>query len=361
MELFLKKEMCCGCSACVDICPEGAISMIQDREGFYYPKIENSLCNNCRKCEQVCVIKRKIEMQKEQVPLYLGVQAKNQRNRFSSSSGGIFSILAQYVIGNKGIVYGAGYGSHMKVVHQEVVDMAQLVRIKGTKYVQSEMNGVYRSIEKNLKNNKWVLFCGTSCQAQALLFFLKRDYEKLIVVDLVCYGVPSPGIWIKYVKHLEYVHNGKMSDFSFRDKRNADDGHLRSYIIDGKEHVDSLYNDFFCKMYFRNKIIRPSCHNCKFCTVDRGSDFTIGDFWGIEDVRSDMNDGMGTSMVIVHTDKAKEIWKKIREETKWFECMKEEVLQPRLLSPTVAAKNRWRFMLLYKILPFSLFVKIMDR
>ena len=126
MELFLKKEMCCGCSACVDICPEGAISMIQDREGFYYPKIENSLCNNCRKCEQVCVIKRKIEMQKEQVPLYLGVQAKNQRNRFSSSSGGIFSILAQYVIGKKVIVYGAGYATKemLSLLQQHKIEIA---------------------------------------------------------------------------------------------------------------------------------------------------------------------------------------------------------------------------------------------
>lgn len=359
MKGYKEKQTCCGCNACIDVCPRKAIKMVQDREGFFYPEIERSICTGCGKCHQVCPLKaKKIN---EGQNLYLGVQAKDNELRYSSSSGGIFTILAQYVIKKQGVVYGAGYDHNMRVVHKEVSELSQIEVIRRTKYVQSDMDGIYQNIEKNLQSDKWVLFCGTPCQAKALLLFLQKEYEKLIVIDLVCYGVPSPGIWMDYVRYLEKRHNGKMSSFSFRDKRNIDNGHMRSYIINGKEYVGSLFNDFFCKMYFRNNIIRPSCHSCKFCTVDRCSDFTIGDFWGIEKIRPEIDDGMGTSMVIAHTGKAKRIWEEIKEETFWFECGEKNILQPRLCFPTDAAAGRWRFMLLYRCLSFSALIKLMNK
>lgn len=359
MKIYQGKEMCCGCGACAGICPEGAIKMTQDKEGFYYPKINKSVCTGCGKCKEVCPLKN--EKLTTGKAFYMGVQAKEEKIRFSSSSGGVFSILAQYVFRRNGIVYGAGYDDDMNVVHKGLENECEIEQIKRTKYVQSSLDGIYKDIERNLKNNRWVLFCGTPCQAHALLLFLHRPYEKLIVVDLVCYGVTSPGIWKKYIKYLEHKHKGKMTDFSFRDKRNRDNGHARVYKIDGREHVDSIGQDIYCRMYFRNYTLRSSCYKCRFCTVNRNTDFTIGDFWGIENVMPAFDDGMGTSLVIGHSEQAEKIWNEIKDEAKWFACKREDLIQPRLLEPVRLTKVRQRFMLLYKMLPFHIIMKIMKK
>ena len=338
MKEYEKKRTCCGCGACRETCPQKAIQMIPDREGFLYPIVNSRLCNNCGKCRNVCptnhygfgkkdVVKEK---KAEDENLYLGVQAKDEKVRYSSSSGGVFSVLAQYVLSRGGVVYGAGYDGAMRVIHKGAENKQQLQQIKRTKYVQSNMKGIYGKIEKNLKENRWVLFTGTPCQAAALLRYLNRNYERLIVVDLICYGVPSPGIWKDYVNYLERAHRGKMTDFSFRDKRNRDNGHTCSYIIGGKEYAISHSQSIYFIIYFKNYMLRPSCHSCRFCTVNRESDFTIGDFWGIENVRQEMDDGMGTSVVIAHSGKARGIWNEIKGELNWFQCSKEDLLQPRL-------------------------------
>ncbi len=360
MREYEKKETCCGCGACREICPQKAIQMIPDREGFLYPKVNSRLCSNCGKCRNVCPTNHygfgggAVGKDKNPVDrnLYLGGQAKDEEVRYSSSSGGIFSVLAQYVLSRGGVVYGAGYDKAMKVIHKGAENRQQLQQIKRTKYVQSNMEGIYEKIEKNLKENRWVLFTGTPCQAAALLRYLNRSYERLIVVDLICYGVPSPGIWKDYVNSLERVYRGKMTDFSFRDKRNRDNGHTCSCIIGGREYAISFYQNIYCILYFKNYMLRPSCHSCRFCTVDRKSDFTIGDFWGIERVRQEMDDGMGTSVIIAHSDKAKGIWDEVKEELNWFQCSKEDLLQPRLLQPTGIGRGRRDFLLLYKIIPF---------
>lgn len=358
MRKILKKELCCGCGACAAVCQTGAVNMVQDREGFRYPKIDRRRCVECHRCKEVCPLQNQVAADGKH--RYFGVQVKNETIRYSSSSGGLFSVLAEYVIRLNGVVYGAGYDKDMRVVHQEVKELAQLKQIRGTKYVQSDMKEIYRSVETYLKEERWVLFCGTPCQAHALRLFLKKSYTKLILVDLVCYGVPSPGIWNDYVKYLERKYNGKMRKFLFRDKRNQDNGHVCSCMIDDTEYVRKLNEDDYCRLYFQNYIIRPSCHRCKFCTVERDSDLTIGDFWGIEWVRPDMNDGMGTSLMILHTDKAGTIWEEIKQYVRSFECRKEELLQPRLVAPANAAKGRWMFMLLYRVLPFPLILKLSD-
>lgn len=358
MILYSKKEECCGCGACMDICPTEAIHMVQDQEGFWYPHVNRRVCVQCGQCERVCPLKGGEKTQHKNQ--YFGVWAKDEKVRYTSSSGGIFSVLAEHVLKCRGIVYGAGYAGNMRVVHKEVKSRKELEQIKRTKYVQSDMSGVYRSIKERLENGQEVLFCGTPCQAHALKLFLKRSYEKLYILDLICYGVPSPGIWQRYVKYLEGEKNGKMTAFSFRDKRNRDHGRMRSYVVNGVEYVDPHYKDEYCLMYFRNYILRPSCHQCTYCDVDRESDITIGDFWGIEKVRPEMDDSMGTSLVILHTDKGKKLWKLIEDEVIEFECEKKDVLQPRLQSPTTSAKRRWLFMILYRILPFSCMVRIMN-
>ena len=226
MELYLIKEMCCGCGACAEVCPQKAIKMVRDKEGFDYPQINGDICAECEACRYVCPMKGHEPIKSER--FYAGAQAKEDKLRYSGSSGGVFSVLAQYVLRYQGVVYGAGYDECMTVVHREAQNDEQLEKIKRTKYVQSNMEGIYGKVERKLKEGRWVLFCGTPCQADALRLFLRDDYEKLILIDLVCYGVPSPGIWENYVKYLEHIHGGKMTDFSFRDKRNMNNGHTCS-------------------------------------------------------------------------------------------------------------------------------------
>lgn len=356
--LFFKKAECCGCGACADICPAHAVHMRRDQEGFAYPHIDVLACTRCGKCEKVCPIKRHVS--KERSDQYFGAKAKDEDVRYGSSSGGIFPILAEYVLERNGVVYGAGYDSGMRVAHQRAENQEELEKIKRTKYVQSDMEGIFFCIEQHLKEKRWVLFCGTPCQTQAVRMFLKEEHKRLILVDLVCYGVPSPGIWEDYVKYLEKRHQGKMTDFSFRDKRGRDHGHMSAYVINGREYAGSLYQDLFCGMYFKNYILRPSCYCCKFCTVNRDSDFTIGDFWGIEHVRPDMDDGMGNSIVLLHTAKAKKIWDQIQERMEWFECKREDILQPRLREPSALPRVRALFMVLYVMFPSSLFIRWID-
>ncbi len=359
MELYAKKEECCGCGACADLCPAEAISMVRDTEGFFYPRIDSQACMDCGQCEKVCPVKNHGAECRER--LYFGVQARDQYVREASSSGGMFPVLAADILRRNGVVYGAAWNERMEVVHREVRDMEELETVKKTKYVQSDLSGIYRRIREALKKDRWVLFCGTPCQAQALRLFLRKSYEKLITVDLVCYGAPSPGIWSDYVKYLERKHHGTMTDFSFRDKRNRDNGHARSYRIGDQEYAGSLYGDGYCQMYFTDFTVRPSCHQCEYCTTDRDSDFTIGDFWGIENVRPDLDDGMGTSMVIVHTERGRRIWETVKEALSWFPCGRTDVLQPRLTHPTRMSKGRRVFMTLYKVLPFSLFLTLFTK
>lgn len=355
MKLYEEKAACCGCGACADACAAGAIRMVQDREGFFYPEIQESLCANCGRCQEVCPI-RDPGPDTESRACY-GAQAKDSAVRNASSSGGLFPVLARYVLDRRGSVCGAAYGEGMEVVHKSVREPASLDAIKRTKYVQSRMEGMYREIGERLEAGEWVLFCGTPCQARALQLFLGRPCARLVLVDLVCYGAPSPGLWRSYVEELERRHGGTMTDFSFRDKRNRDNGHSFSYVISGTEYAGSLYRDPYCRMYFQNLAIRPACHSCPFCKTERSSDFTIGDFWGVERVRPEADDGMGTSLAILHTEKAEEIWEEVKGELFWFSCEREDLLQPRLTGPTPAAEGRTRFMERYAS-PFSSLVEL---
>lgn len=355
MRIYEKKEDCYGCGACMDACQRGAIQMRSDKEGFLYPHVKKKLCIQCRRCEQVCPIRNREGKGRYEERRYFGAKARDSRVRHTSTSGGIFTAAAKRMLENGGAVYGAGYDQDMKVVHKEVLKIEDLEDIRRTKYVQSDLSGTYRQIEQRLKEGLPVLFCGTPCQAQGLRLFLRQEYEKLLIMDIICYGVPSPGIWEAYVRYLEQKKGGKMTAFSFRDKRNQDDGHTRSYVIREKEYADSMYRDIYCQMYFKNYMLRPSCHSCKFCATARDSDVTIGDFWGIEKIKPEWADGMGQSVVILHTKKAKRWWQAIRKELDYFECEREDILQPRLTCPTDMAGERRKFMRLYRISPPLLF------
>ena len=351
---FYERAQCCGCFACKDACPQNAITMRMDKEGFCYPKIDQKLCVKCGGCEKVCPWKG--EENTEEFRKYFGVQAKEDALRRTSTSGGVFPVLAEHILRLGGVIYGAGFDSSMRLTHQRADDREKLVRLIQTKYIQSDLAGVYQMIRYDLRNRRNVLFAGTPCQTEAVRKLFGTACPQLILVDLVCYGVPSPGIWEDYVRYLEKKHGGKLNAFYFRDKRNRNNGHTISYQVDSREFVNDYSKDPFMAMFNSNCILRPSCHECKFSAAPRNSDITIGDFWGIEKTDPAMDDGMGTSLVIFHTHKAAQLWDAVQDRFHYIECAEDEALQPRLISPTTASKKRGLFFKLYRKIPFRLLV-----
>lgn len=383
--IFRRKEACCGCNACAEVCPAGAIIMKEDGEGFSYPKLNRKKCIGCGLCAEVCPIKREAAAIADYVVkpegkgqdnaaagrVYMGAQAKADRIRYESSSGGVFPVLAGYALEKKGVVFGAVMEEDGVVRHKMARAMEELAPMQKTKYVQSSLEGCFESVRKCLKEGRFVLFTGTPCQCRAMRLYLERGSRKagegaavcenLLLADLVCYGAPSPGIWRKYLKEMEKRHGGKLSGFCFRDKRKKDDGHTVSFFVGEKEYAYSMREDSFCRVYFRDYTLRPACYSCPYCTTERESDITIGDFWGIEKLKPEMADGMGTSLVILHSDKAKKIWEEVEKDFRYFQCEREDVLQPRLLRPAAWPGRRWRFMLLNKFLPVSISEKILRK
>lgn len=347
MKVYEKKVKCCGCEACVSICPTRAITMKEDKEGFFYPRVEQKKCIHCGACKRVCQAERTKSGAEPRA--YIGAQALDDEIRYQSSSGGMFYLLAEHVLLQGGAVCAAAMTDAGRVEHL-LVDSSEwrqcgnrLRRLQKTKYVQSRMGDCYSRIKGLLEKEQWVLFTGTPCQCEGVKQYLSQcltGTDKLILAALICYGAPSPGVWERYVAVLEKTCHGKLQSFSFRDKRSGDNGHTVAYVIDDKEYTMPLNQNPFCRLYFQNRIIRPACHKCSFCTPDRAFDFTLGDFWGIEKVKPDFDDGMGNSLVLLHSEKAVEIWEQIKKKTRHFHCERKDVLQPRLCEPTKAAVRR---------------------
>lgn len=358
-DLINKKSNCCGCEACSNICPVNAIEMKLDSEGFPYPLINPKLCIECGACTRVCPITNSQRLKKNCEGFY-AAKAYDDGLRYASSSGGVFPVLANYVFDKNGVVFGAAMEERGVVRHIAIENPADIKKVQGTKYVQSEIGDSYRQIKKLLKRDIFVMFAGTPCQCEGLKLYLSKEYENLLIADLVCYGVPSRGIWKSYVKYLESKHGGKLTSFYFRDKRNKDRGHTVACNINGNEHTWKLSYDVYCNLYFDKNIIRPSCYECKYCTEMRSSDITLGDFWGIEDVYPELNDEMGTSLVITHTQKGEKILSASHGGIELYECSKQQAQQPRLQSPTQKKKHRELYIKLYRHMPFSILVPLIN-
>ena len=357
--LINKKSSCSGCGACSNICPVNAIEMRLDSEGFTYPSINPILCIGCEACTGVCPMINSQRLQKNCEGFY-AARACDDDLRYTSSSGGIFPVLANYVFEKNGVVFGAAMEERGIVRHIMVDNPANIKKIQGTKYVQSEIGHSYKQIKKLLERGFFVMFTGTPCQCEGLKFYLGKEYENLLIVDLICYGVPSLGIWNKYVKFLESKFDGEMTSYYFRDKRNKDRGHTIACNINGKEHTWRLYDDIYCNLYLNKNIIRPSCYECKYCSEKRSSDITLGDFWGIENVYPELNDQMGTSLVITHTKKGEKMINASRDSMEFYECSKQQAQQPRLQSPTEKKKHRRLYIRLYRHIPFTILLPFIN-
>lgn len=310
------KKDCCGCSACVQRCPKQCISMKEDEEGFLYPVVDTTHCIDCGLCEKVCPVIHQ-DAPREPKRVYA---AKNpdDRIRMSSSSGGVFTLLAEQVIARGGVVFGARFDERWEVVHDYTETIEGLAAFRGSKYVQSRIGESYRDAERFLQAGKEVLFSGTPCQVAGLRRYLRKGYDNLLTVDFICHGVPSPGVFRHYLKEMKEmiirknrVKSVLIKDISFRDKRLGWKKYsfsLTFSILQKGErekvlvHSESKYKNTFLKGFVRDLYLRPSCHKCPAKAFKSGSDVTIGDFWAINTYLPGKNDHRGYSLCMDHTN-----------------------------------------------------------
>lgn len=311
------KEACCGCSACVGICPVKCIRMTADEEGFFYPVIDSERCIHCGACEAVCPVEknRNLDASSDTSAVFTAYTAysKTEECRLCSSSGGIFSLLAQKILSSGGIVYGAAMSEDCKSVrHISVASEKDLWALQGSKYVQSDLENIFLDVKKQLIAGKIVLFSGTPCQIEGLKSFLQKDYERLICVDMICHGVPSPMVWERYLCALEKKYNSRAVRVSFREKRFGWRMYSLSVVFENnRKYRKILKEDLYGQAFLQNLILRPSCHACAFKKLNRMSDITLADSW--KNPSNIKDDDRGLSLTLVHTDKGRLLLDSIKD------------------------------------------------
>ncbi len=301
------KYSCSGCTACAQSCPKQCITMSSDYEGFKYPIVDETRCIQCGICIKVCPW-RKEKYQRPincfTEPIVYAAKCKDKNIRLNSTSGGIFTVLSDYILQLQGGICGAVYNtSTQKVEHTITFTTEGRNKMRGSKYVQSELSNTFQDIKTLLEQDKWLLFTGTPCQTAGLLSFLKKDYPKLVIVDILCHSVPSPLILHEILK--KYAP----TNISFRDKSL---GWRKSYSFQIKENNRAIQNKTFLNLFFKGLINRPSCYNCIFTNTYRTSDFTIGDYWNIKAVNPKFEDSLGISCILINTPKGKHVFEQIQ-------------------------------------------------
>ena len=330
-----EKESCCGCSACMNICPKKCISMEADSEGFLYPKVDEKRCVDLRCCRIVCPVQNtvanehfddaqisindwtnKVIEQSSELPEAYAAFIKDSEVRENSTSGGFFTAIAKWIIANGGVVYGVEIDQNCKIVHSSSDNVEQLGKYRGSKYVQSSQGSVYKEIENLLKEERWVLYTGTPCQCAGLRRYLgTKEYATLVVLDVFCHGVGSPKYWDIYVEYNKKKYKADIDRISFREKTYGYNSacmavYFKNSKSSHKDHDTDLYWTAFSKFY----IFRPSCYDCHFKTVHHEySDFSIGDFWSVSNLGADFSESNGCSLLLVHSEKGKEILRNLDE------------------------------------------------
>ncbi len=312
------KEICSGCSACVNICPVNAISMKPDSEGFSYPVIDYSQCIYCGKCKKKCPVKNKYK-EDNQEPQTFACINKNKNTRLESSSGGIFTLLAERVITDGGIVYGAAFDESFRLKHQRIEILADLSKLRGSKYVQSNTSYIYEKVKEDLASGRKVLYSGTPCQIGGLYAAVGKNNDNLITVDLACHGVPSPKVWEKYVTYRENKAGSKTKSISFRDKRTGWKKYSVTFKFENNtEYSMPLTEDLYMKGYLSHIFLRNSCTECSFKNIHRQADITLADYWGIESLQPEKNDDTGVSLVMIHSEVGKKLVSQIKNQMEVF-------------------------------------------
>lgn len=331
-----KKQDCCGCYGCMQACPTKAITMCQDNEGFVYPKVDRLKCINCGKCERVCPVVHPVEVFKES-SVYAAYRTDFTK-RLKSQSGGLYAVLAESIMQRNGVVCGAAFDENWKLHHCFAENEQELQAQLGSKYVQSEIGDTFIRTREYLNQGKLVLFSGTPCQIQGLKRFIGKEYENLYTVDLICHGVPSPGVWEKYLQ--EFLHGRELHRFVQKNKQKKN--RIEYHLKNGKVLKDAYEDNPYSKAFYKNLFLRPSCHECRFKGVDRCSDITIGDFWGLEKFHPEFTDQYGISAVLVHTAKGNLLLENIKSEIKLVSATSDMLLEqnPCVMASSLPSEKR---------------------
>lgn len=335
------KSDCCGCTACISACQHNAVTMKKDEEGFLYPHFNQTKCINCGLCKKVCPIIQYKSTPKAGNPGIYATINRNPQQYMQSSSGGIFILLCEYILSKNGIVCGAIYDKEFNVKHSFAKTLEECRAFQGSKYVQSDIRGIYPQIKSLLKSGTFVLFSGTPCQVAGLKLYLHKDYENLYTADLICHGVPSPRIFQDYLKFIKGKKD--IAAINMKSKSDHKGTAIRIDFTNGKYIRQTLKTDLWNKLYFGHLIIRPSCHDCPFTHFNRIGDITIGDAWGIHKYYPNFHPNQMVSLTLINSPKGQLLFNNIQNNLDFICINKEESRQPQLEYPTKVSPKRDSF------------------
>lgn len=300
MIVISDKTLCCGCTACVNACPVQCIVMRRDKEGFDYPVANPDMCIRCSKCEAVCPVLNQASPR----PSSASYACRSEDMIEGSSSGGVFPILARRLVDDGGVVFGAVMNEDMTVGHTEAVTYAEIDRMRGSRYVQSDLYAVYEDVRAYLQEGRKVMFTGVSCQIAGLKSFLGKEREGLLTVECACHGAPSPGLWARYVDALQISGGSKVVGVDFRDKSSGWRKYSFSYALENGSRVSRMHHDDpYMALFIQDMTLRPSCYRCPSRSGRSGSDILLADMWNVEEAAPWMNDDKGASLVVAYTTK----------------------------------------------------------
>ena len=322
----ISRSLCTGCMMCGDICPKKAISFPMSK-GNWYPKVDEDTCINCGLCKKRCPALNVPKSTQETPVACYGARTKQEDIRKHSTSGGFFTELAKYWISQGGYCAGAIYGEDNEIIHANTKDVDDLGKFRQSKYAQSKTSSIYQQTQDLLKRGEKVLFCGTPCQVEALFSFLGKEYENLLTMDFVCLGICSPFAYRKYLDMLEKDYHSKVVRVWFKNKTNGWRAiSTRVDFENGKTYLEPGGFDLFMRAFVTDGLtMRPNCQNCKFRKVPHASDFTLGDFWGVEKINPEQDDNKGLSAVMVNTPKGQEVFETIKDSLFYFQTTASDI------------------------------------
>lgn len=337
-----EKSRCCGCGACANKCPKKAIEMVEDNNGFLFPKINKNLCVDCGLCNKACPILNNTTNE-EAKPKCYACYNKAEEVRMQSSSGGIFTLLAEEIIKMDGVVFGAAFNDKFLVEHIYVDNIEDIKKLRTSKYFQSRIGDSYKKAQEFLKQDKYVLFTGTPCQIEGLLKFLGKKYEKLYTQDIVCHGVPSKKVWTKYLEYRKKIDKENPLEINFRDKKQEGWKLFSlSFKYKGFEYHKNQKEDLYMKAFLSDVCLRDSCYSCSFRKKSRYSDITLADYWRIQNIHPEMDDDKGTSLVLVNTKKGEELYSMIIDKISSKEVTMDDAIISNKAIIKSPEKNKYR-------------------
>ena len=325
MKEICPNEKCTSCMACYSVCPVQAIHIGQDEKGFYRPIIDSQKCIGCRQCIHVCPAHGNLT--KNIVGKAVAAYAVNKKLRKNSTSGGLFSVLATYVLRHEGIVFGAAYDEQLVVRHTYVEGESDLWKLRVSKYVQSDIGDSFKQARFFLEAGKLVFFTGTPCQINGLKNYLGKNYQNLLTADLICHGVPPAKLFAEYLDMLEKKHHAQIQTIRFRYKTDnfkqigmACEHNMKIVFENGETYLRRDLEDPYLLSFFSNLCINEACYHCPFTTEERTGDITLGDFWGFHAPSlSWVDTGKGISLLLLNNEKGKRFFSQIKSSCRWCE------------------------------------------